>query len=303
MSIGTDDRSSPPQAINDAVDYAYAHGVVLVAAAADKPTTEQGDPANVLQPTGTGADIDAGKGLSVTAAGFDGHRARFAGDGSQISLAAYGAFDRPGPDGLLGAFPANAHDIELGVGAPPCRCRTDILGDRRYAFLAGTSMATPIVAGAAALVRDLNPDLGPADVIRVLKLTAQRPAGTGWTDDLGWGIVDAAAAVQAAGRMDRRPPESAVRTAPRAHGHTILLRISATDTAPPGVTVAGVRSVRIYEAAGRRAPRLIATTTRHALRIRARRGVRYGFYTQAVDRAGNLEPAPATPDTRTVLGR
>ena len=33
-----------------------------------RPTEEQGDPANLLQPTGTGPDITAGRGLSVTAA-------------------------------------------------------------------------------------------------------------------------------------------------------------------------------------------------------------------------------------------
>ena len=47
MSFG-DDGSHPSQAIADAVDYAFARDVVLVAAAADEPIEEQGEPASLL---------------------------------------------------------------------------------------------------------------------------------------------------------------------------------------------------------------------------------------------------------------
>src|SRR5207248_8718684 len=53
MSFGPDSPSTAPPAPESevrALDYAAAHRVVLVAAAADTPGTEQGDPANVLQP-------------------------------------------------------------------------------------------------------------------------------------------------------------------------------------------------------------------------------------------------------------
>jgi serine protease len=304
MSIGTDDRAKAPRAIVDAVDYAFARDVVLVAAAADKQTIQQGDPANLLQPTGTGSDINAGKGLSVTAAGFDGRRAPFAGDGSQISLAAYGAFDRPGPDGVLGAFPAAPNEIETGTPTTrPCHCRGDLVGDTRYAFLAGTSMATPIVAGAAALVRDLNPDLTASEVIRVLKLTAQRPEGIGWTPDVGWGIVDAGAAVRTAAALDRRPPTSSVTAPATTRRRTVALRITATDTAAPGVAVAGVRTVRVYRSVDGRRPRRIGSTAGPVLRVPVTPGTRNTFYTQAVDRAGNRENAPTLPDARTRADR
>ena len=49
-------------------------------------------------------------------------------------------------------------------------------------------MAAPIVAAIAALARALNPDAHAADVIRALKQTATRPAGSGWNPELGWGI-------------------------------------------------------------------------------------------------------------------
>ena len=55
MSFGTDPGATPSLPVLNAIDYAVAHGVVLVAAAADDPIEDQGYPANVLQPTGTGA--------------------------------------------------------------------------------------------------------------------------------------------------------------------------------------------------------------------------------------------------------
>jgi subtilisin family serine protease len=117
MSFGTDGQIRPAQTIVDAIDYAVSKDVVLVAAAADNPTEEQGDPANILQPTGTGADITAGRGLTVTAANFAGARASFAGRGSQISLAAPGSFaDSTGPPGLFAAFPSNQTELEGGGG-------------------------------------------------------------------------------------------------------------------------------------------------------------------------------------------
>jgi hypothetical protein len=61
--------------------------------------------------------------------------------------------------------------------------------------------------------------------------------------------------------------------------------------------------VRVFRAAGSGPPRLITTTDRRSVRVPARAGARYAFYTQALDRAGNLESAPGTPDARTSVPR
>jgi subtilisin family serine protease len=310
MSFGTDGSTPAAGVIADAVNYAVAHDVVLVAAAADSPVDEQGDPANLLQPTGSGPDIAAGRGLSVTAATDADARASFAGRGSQISLAAYGTFaESTGPDGLLGAFPGNPTELESGRGGllpqPGCACRTTFQGDNRYAYLQGTSMATPMVTAVAALVKHFNPDLRAIDVVRLLKQTASRPAGTGWTPDLGWGILNPVAALSAARVIDRHAPSSSLR-GPKTirSARSITLRISGGDApVAPGVVAAGVARFEIWRSTNRGVYKRVKSTTKPTVKLRVRRGSRYRFYSIAVDKVGNREAVPGRPDLSTRVNR
>jgi serine protease len=112
-------------AMDVAIDFAFQRGVVLVASASNDPDTDQGAPASQLQP-GDGSQIDAGRGLVVTAVDFADLQAG-TGRGGQISLAAYGFFDGTppltGPPGLLSTFPAS-----VTGEVPPlvvCDCRTE----------------------------------------------------------------------------------------------------------------------------------------------------------------------------------
>ena len=302
MSFGTDGGAPAVRAIREAVDYAVSKDVVLVAAAADSPVEEQGDPANELQPTGTGPDLAAGRGLSVTAAGFNDQRAPFAGRGSQISLAAYGSFDPViGPDGLIGDFPGNTTEIEstgsILFPQPACNCRTALAGDNRFAYLQGTSMAAPIVAAIAALVRALNPDLSAADVIRLLKETASRPAGSGWNPELGWGIVNGGAALGTAAGIDSRPPASKLRGPTRVRrARSVMLRWSGRDAAIARLRASGIAHYDVFRSANRGAYKRIKRTTSKTLRVRVRPGSRYRFYTVAVDKSGNREAVPPRAD-------
>ena len=66
----------------------------------------------------------------------------------------------------------------------------------------GTSYATPSVSGIIALMLEANPDLSPAEVKEILKLTAERRGDASapevdpfWNRDFGFGMVDAYAAV------------------------------------------------------------------------------------------------------------
>jgi subtilisin family serine protease len=287
MSFGVDGDVPAPGFLKQALQDAADKGVVLVAAAADKATTQQGYPANVLQPTGTGADLDAGIGLSVTAALATGVRASFAGSGSQISVAGYGAFaDVSGPPGILGAFPAAVTANEQpSKDGPAVAKRVPLRGDTRYAYQAGTSMATPMVAGVAALVRTANPGLSAAGIVRVIKNTASRPEG--WTTGTGWGVVDGYAAVDTARRIDLRAPRATFRSRSRTiSGSRTTLSWTVTDKAPKPLVASGVRRVEVWRSVdGGRFARVAATgATRLAVSV-PRGTVRYAL--RGVDRAGN----------------
>ncbi|MHB8656676.1 MAG: S8 family peptidase [Solirubrobacteraceae bacterium] len=308
MSFGpaTPTSTPPPDSEVRALDYAAAHGVVLVAAAADTPGTEQGDPANVLQPAGTGSQLPAGIGLDVTAADYTGARASFAGYGSEISLAAYGALNPDagllsfGSSGLFGAFPANATQLE--ALPTPCGCRTTFQGSNDYAYLQGTSMAAPQVAATAAMMKALNPTATLEDVLVTLKRTARRPAGSGWTSALGWGILDAGAALDAIRRIDREPPVTRIVAPGVSRRRAFTLGWRGQDPHPPGVFAPGIAYYLVYVRAGRARERLLARTTRHSLRFVGRPGARYTFDVVAVDRAGRRQRRPAVTVTRVVRG-
>lgn len=296
MSFGDDSGAAAPAAVQKAIDYALRHDVVLVAAAADEPRTEQGYPANALQPEGSGPDLGRGAGLSVTAADFTDARASFAGRGSEISLAAYGTYgftDDPlglappaGPQGIFGAFPRAPTQLESDP-LHPCGCRA---GPSPYAYLAGTSMAAPQVTAAAALVRALNPDLTAAAVVRLLKRTARRAGG--WEPELGWGILNAGAALDAAARMDRRAPRVRVQARRRSGG--FALRYAGDDAAPRGVRRAGLRSVAFFVRVDGAPARRVAVRAGHRpVTFRTRRGRAYVFYALGTDRAGNRQRRPA----------
>lgn len=74
-----------------------------------------------------------------------------------------------------------------------------------YSRLSGTSMATPHVAGAAALVRQAYPNYTPAQVKQALKSTA-RPLGANLTySDQGAGLIDLKAAIPTNTQLSSSP--------------------------------------------------------------------------------------------------
>ena len=67
-----------------------------------------------------------------------------------------------------------------------------------YLSMSGTSMASPVVAAAAALVQAADPDLSASEVKDVLCRTAADLHAAGKGNESGWGLVNAEAAVKAA---------------------------------------------------------------------------------------------------------
>ncbi|MBB3061627.1 S8 family peptidase [Microbulbifer rhizosphaerae] len=119
----------------------------------------------------------------VTVASVDrsGGRAFYSNYGSVVDVAAPGGDTSTLSNGVLST-------LNSGTQGP---------ANDNYAFYQGTSMATPHVAGAAALLYAVNPSITPTEVESTLVSTARSfPASC---SQCGSGIVDAAAAVAAAG--------------------------------------------------------------------------------------------------------
>ena len=73
-----------------------------------------------------------------------------------------------------------------------------------YSFWNGTSFASPIAAGVAALILSVNPALTNAEALAILKNTADRP-GPAPDSYFGWGRVNAYRAMLAAEPARTRP--------------------------------------------------------------------------------------------------
>jgi subtilisin family serine protease len=91
--------------------------------------------------------------------------------------------------------------------------------DGQYWLVSGTSPACALVAGVGALIKSKYPRLAPDLVAKALtSTTTDRPA-KGYDSQVGFGIVDAAAALAKAGRLaGARPVETSIKATVRYHG-------------------------------------------------------------------------------------
>ncbi|MCK6445064.1 MAG: S8 family peptidase [Planctomycetes bacterium] len=111
--------------------------------------------------------------------------------------------------------PYSNHNSTVDIAAPGGDTGVDLNGDGYadgvlstllddtgtsfvYAFYQGTSMACPHAAGLAALMRAVDPNLTPAEIETILTTTATDLGAPGRDNNFGWGLVNAAAAVNSA---------------------------------------------------------------------------------------------------------
>jgi serine protease len=168
MSLGG--QSACGSTTQNAINSARSRGTVVIVAAGN----ETQNASNVSPANCSGVVVVA----AVTRAGG---RTWYSNFGSVVDIAA------PGGD-LTTTF---ANDILSTLNAG-----TTIPGADSYALYAGTSMATPHVAGIAALMLQANPALTPDQIESLLKSTSRAFPAT--CSQCGSGIVNAAAAVAAA---------------------------------------------------------------------------------------------------------
>jgi serine protease len=293
MSLG---GSAPSTALRDAINHAWAMNTVIVAAASNSSTTNQGFPAGYIEPNGAAPSLatcapgdttstGCSRGLVVARAQYDDTNSAGFGDG--VSLAAYGDSNPPLP-GIFSTFPATATTNESA--------RVSFAGDTRFAYLFGTSMATPQVSGLAALIRSVRPGLSASEVIKIIEASAR--GGGIWSSQLGFGIIDAGKALEAATGRDVTPPTSRVSSRRHSRSRSFKLHIESSDADPFGNS-SGIRNVSVFVARGDGSFKLWRKTDDAKVRFRGKRGKRYRFYSRALDNAGNLEAAPAAAQSST----
>jgi len=98
-------------------------------------------------------------------------------------------------DATPGASPFSAFEAPSGLCSDGNQC---LVVDGEHALLSGSSMASPQVAGAIALLFERDPRLSQPDILRILQGGARRPAGSVTADyQLGIGALDVFGAVAA----------------------------------------------------------------------------------------------------------
>jgi subtilisin family serine protease len=182
MSIG---YSAPSVTVRSELQNAYDHGVVVIASAGNSGGPSSGRIGKA--PESFPADYPGV--ISVSAVNVSGDVAPFSSDNLSVKVAAPGV-----------SVPAQGRDGQ-------------------YWSVSGTSPACALVAGVAALIKSKYPRLAPDLVARALtSTTTDRPAD-GYDSQVGFGIVDAAAALTKAGRLAGvRPVATSIKATVKYHG-------------------------------------------------------------------------------------
>jgi subtilisin family serine protease len=127
---------------------------------------------------------------------------------------------------------SSSQGISIGVAAPAESLIGGLPGGG-YAEWAGTSGATPIVAGVAALIRSKWPDMTASQVINRIVSTAKDAGAAGKDPLYGFGILDAEAALKADVAETRTNPLGSISDWIRVHRRGNLATTPAAAAAAP----------------------------------------------------------------------
>lgn len=172
MSLG---GSFPSTTLKNALAYAYNKGVTIVAAAGNNGSSRVSYPAAYDDYV-----------IAVGATRYDKTLAYYSNYGSSLDIIAPGGdvnVDQNG-DGYVDGILQNTFDPN-----------TKDVSDFSYWFFQGTSMASPHVAGVAALLIGNGMATTPDQVRTALQGTALDLGASGWDATYGWGLLDAYAAL------------------------------------------------------------------------------------------------------------
>lgn len=137
-------------------------------------------------------------------------------------------------DGTYDLGPTSNYNVPGTDYKDVCAPGTEIYStwlEGRYAVQTGTSMASPLVAGIAALMFAANPELTPGEVATLIESTCADLGDTGWDERYGYGLVDARAAVSSVLAPTIAGPEALGIGEAASHGYAVKLGADATDQA------------------------------------------------------------------------
>ena len=183
MSLGYD---APSLTVRSALEFAMRHNVVVVASSGNSGTAQTAHGQGTA-PYSFPADYPGV--IGVAAVGQSGKPPYFSSDNLSVEVAAPGV-----------QVPAEGRD-------------------NKYWLVSGTSPACALTAGVAALIRSRYPRLSAEQVRRAITRSSAHRPRHGYDDEVGFGTVDAAAALQLAGRLAKLPAGQRVAAGNAATGY------------------------------------------------------------------------------------
>jgi len=167
MSFGGSDYDP---AMQDAINYAWSRGVLVVAAVGNTGSSSVLYPAAYDHVVGVGSCSLVGGAAAPAIA-----RSSFSAYGAGLDILAPGDYiwgpDQPGYTGANSLVPG-------------------------YCWWQGTSMSAPFVAAAASMLLRFEPTLSPDEVENLLESSATSVGGDGYNTANGWGALDVLAAYE-----------------------------------------------------------------------------------------------------------
>jgi subtilisin family serine protease len=279
-----------------ALDYADAHGVVVIAASGN-------DGGTVLCPAAYPTVI------AVGATRFDAQVTSYSNRGSTLDITAPGGdpyVDQNG-DGYTDGVLQQSFCYD-----PTLMLLLNLYGTFCDVYNEGTSMATPHVAGIAALLLGEDGALTPNEVKAHILWTARDGGSPGWDSNYGWGIADAAAALAALKGVPKPPP-------PVIPGLAAPTNLSATAVSSSRINLAWTDNAtaetgyKVERSADGGATFSLLTTTAanatgyananlaaataYTYRVRAYKGPDFSAYSNGA--AATTQPPPAPPTSLT----
>lgn len=160
------------------------------------------------------SSLRAAGGLAVCGSGNDGSNT---GEGNNPYIVTASGTD---PDDQISVYSSYGNNVDI---CAPISSYT-LSRNGGYTSAGGTSYSAPLVAGTAALIMSVNPNLSSADIENVLFQSADDRGAPGWDPYYGWGRLNVGSAVlRAMGTtpVDSTPPAVSI-TSPsdnaRVHG-------------------------------------------------------------------------------------